>query len=249
MGLGPPQSYLAQYNGYTLPGYVQNESFASEARIAAHEASYADGSDSEYTGLNNKVLNLTLKVWEEDYATCKTQIQQAATYLRSKRSGFAPLYIQFDDRYYEAMVGPINVEKAAGESVRQLEYQVEFNCKPWLVGETVNSFTGSTGTISTTGRTIDDGGWTYANLTLTGTNITVSGYTANGDFAGYVSISGAVTNLIIDSENYTATIGGVNKNNVLRNVDYQMWVGPEVTHYVVTGASSFEVEYQNRWYI
>jgi hypothetical protein len=248
MGLGPGATYLVEYNGYVLPGYVQQESFPSEQRIADHTAAYADGSNSEYTGLNNKTVSLTLKVWEQDYASCKDQVREAATMLRSKRNGFAPLYIQDADRYYDAMVEAIRVEKTAGTSVHMLEYVVDFQCKPFLVSETTNSFSG-TGTIETTGRTISDGGWTYADFTVTGTNVTVSGYTANGDFAGYFSVSGAVTNLVIDSENYTAEVSGVNKNNLLRNVDYQMRVGPGVTYFAVTGASSCTVEYKNRWYL
>lgn len=248
MPLGPSQAYLAQYNGYTLPGYVQSESFDSIARIADHYAPYADGSLSENMGLQNKQLTLTLKVWEQDYATCKQQVQQAATMLRSKRAGFAPLYVQFDDRHYEALVNKISIDKNAGASVRTLDYQVDFTCKPWALSDTQESFNG-TSTITTTGRTIDDGGWTYANIDISGTNVTVSGYTATEPFTGYLRASGSVTNLIIDSENFTATQGGVNKNSIMTSVDYRMLVGPEETNFLVTGASACTITYYNRWYI
>lgn len=256
MSLGPSQSYLAQYNSFVLPGYVQSESFPSESRIVEHYAAYADGSNSEYTGLNNKVISLKLKVWEQDYATCKQQVQKAATMLRSKRDGFAPLYIQFSDRYYEAMTGPIRVEATAGSTVRTLEYTVDFQCKPWLVSTASytasgTGLNGSTQTFSTAGRTIDDGGWTYGSVLLSGTNVTVSGYTATGDFAGFISVSGAITNLTIDSENYTSTTsnGTVNRNSYMKAIDYRMWVGPQVTYFTVTGATKCEITYKNRWYL
>jgi hypothetical protein len=84
---------------------------------------------------------------------------------------------------------------------------------------------------------------------MTGTNITVSGYTATGDFAGFISVSGAVTNLIVNSDAFTATIGGVNKNNVMRWADYRVYVGPGKTHYVVTGANACSISWNDRWYI
>lgn len=250
MPLGPPQEYLAQYNTYTLPGYVQDESFDSIANIANHYAAYNDGSLSEYTGLANKQLNLRLKVWEQDYATCKEQVELGATMLRSKRAGFANLFIQFADKYYEAMVQAVKTQKAVPTSTKTLEYEVEFLCKPWLTSTASYQLTG-TGTINTdqVARTIDDGGWTPTTITVTGTNVTISGYTATGDFTGFISISGAVTNMIVDSYAYTATIGGVNKNNLMKNIDYQVYVGPGKTFFAITGASSCTIDYKNRWYL
>jgi hypothetical protein len=250
MPLGPAQQYLAQYNTYQLPGYVQNESFDSEMNIADHYAPYADGSLSEYTGLANKNLSLTLKVWEQDYATCKDQTQLAATMLRSKRGGFADLYLQDVDRHYEAMVKTIQTEKAAGELVKTLDYQVGFECKPWLINDALETITG-TGTVTTdtVGRTIADGGWSPVRIDVSGTNVTVSGYTINGDFAGYMSSTGAVTNLIVDSDAFTATIGGVNQNDIMLWSDYRLYVGPEKTFFVITGASACSITYHNRWYL
>lgn len=252
MPIGPAQSYLAKYNNHVLPGYVQHESFPSEIGIADHYAPFADGSESETTGLQNKLISLTLKVWEQDYLTCKTQVRQAATMLRSKKNGFANLYIQHSDRHYEAMTQNIRIEKTAGESVKTLEYQVDFHCKPWLINDNQSSIGGaisSPTTLTTTGRTLDDGGWTPTRITVTGTNVTISGYTQNNDFAGYVSISGAVTGMIIDSDEFTATIGGVNKNNLMRWIDYRTYVGPEVTNFYVTGATNCTIAWYNRWYI
>lgn len=250
MGLGPSPQYLAQYNSYVLPGYVQNEVFSSDMTVAQHYAPYADGSPSEYVGLQNKMLQLRLKVWEQDFATCKEQVQLAATYLRTKRNGFADLYIQDSDRHYEAMVKSIREENTAGKSVRIMEYEVQFETRPWLISNDTFTLSGI-GTINTdqVSRDLYDGGWTPATITLTGTDITISGYTSTGDFAGYVEIDGAVSNLIIDSENYTATIGGVNANAQMITADYRLFVGPGRTNFAITGASTCTIDYQNRWYL
>jgi len=249
MSLGPTQQYLARYNGYRLPGYVQEESLDSSANIATHQAPYADGSLSEYTGLENKQVSLTLKVWEQDYLSCKLAVGQAATILRSKRNGFAPLYLQYSDRYYEAMTTSIKEGKVAGESIRTLAYQVELACKPWLTSVSGYTLTGTTVDTDSVSRTIDNGGWTPTTITVTGTNVTISGYTSTGDFAGFISISGAVTNMIIDTENYESTIGGINANDRMLWADYQMYVGPGKTTFVSTGASSMSINYSDRWYL
>lgn len=251
MGLGPTQNYLVRYNSYQLPGYCQQESFDSSMNTANHPAPYADGSETEYTGLQNKQLSITQKVWEQDFLTCSDQISLAATMLRSKKAGFAPLYIQYTDRYYEAMTQTIKKENTAGRSVRIQEYQVQFECKPWLLSASGHTITG-TGTIDTdqVGRTITNGGWTPTTITVTGTNVTISGYTGTGDFAGYVSVSGAVTGLVINSDAFTAEISGANKNSLmLRATDYRTYIGPGKTTFVVTGASSCSINYYDRWYI
>jgi hypothetical protein len=250
MPIGGSQQYLAEYNTFVLPGYVQEENFDSTMNIADHDSTYGDGSESEYTGLQNKILSLTLKVWECDYLTVKNEVQKAATILRSRKIGFAPLRVQYSDRYYMALVGKIQLSKQAGSSVRTGDYVVQFECKPWLIGSSGYTLTG-TGTIDTdqVTRTIDDGGWTPTRITVTGTNVTISGYTATGEFAGFVSVSGAVTNLVIDSDAFTATIGGLNANDRMRWVDYRTYIGPAKTIFVTTGASSMTVEYNNRWYI
>jgi hypothetical protein len=250
MPLGPTQNYLARYNSYQLPGYVQQESMESSMNIADHYAPFADSSNSEYTGLQNKIIGLTLKVWEQDFQTCSAQIQLAATMVRSNRSGFAPLYVQYTDRYYNALTQSIKKENTAGRSVRVQDYQVQFEAMPWLISTSGYTITG-TGTIDTDqkGRTIADGGWTPTLITVTGTNVTISGYTATGDFAGFVSVSGAVSSLIIDSDAFTATVGGVNKNNVMKWAEYRTYVGPGKTYFAITGASSCSISYNNRWYI
>ena len=250
MGLGPAQQYLAQFNTYVLPGYVQDESFTSDLNVATHYAAYRDGSNSEITGLANKPLTVRLKVWEQDYATVKDQILLAGTILRSKRDGFGDLYLQYTDRYYPAIPKSVKYDKSVGSSTKIGEYTVDFECKPWLVSVSGYSISG-TGTLDTdtVGRTIADGGWTPTVVTVTGTDITISGYTATGDYAGFISVSGAVSNLVIDTEGYSATIGGVNYNSVMDFADYQLYVGPARTYYDITGASSTTISWNNRWYI
>ncbi len=250
MPLGPSQSYLAKYNNRVLPGYVQSEQFESQMNIASHYGAFVDGSNSEQTGLANKNLSVTLKVWEQDYMTCKEQVELAATMLRSERRNFAPLYIQNSDRYYDAMVKNVRTDKTAGTSVRTLEYTADFECKPWLTSVSGHTLTGTT-LLDTddVGRTIMNGGWTPATVTVTGTDVTVSGYTANGDFTGYFSVNGSVTNLVVDTEAFTAEIGGLNQNSIMNTIDYQVFIGPERTYFEVTGASAVTIEYRDRWYL
>lgn len=250
MPLGPNQNYLAKYNTYVLPGYVQEETFQSDMNIASHYSTYADGSLSEYTGLQNKILSLRLKVWEPTYGTAKEQVELAATYLRTKRNSFGTLYVQYTDRHYDAMVQSIKLQKAVGSSVRTLEYDINFECRPWLINDALTTLSG-TGTIDTdqVSRTINDGGWTPTTITVTGTDVTISGYTDTGDFTGFISISGAVSGMVIDSENYTAEISAVNRNDLMLTADYALLVGPGKTNFAITGASSCAISYYNRWYI
>jgi hypothetical protein len=250
MPRGPDQQYLCKYNNYVLPGYVQQESFDSQMNIADHYATYADGSLSEYTGLQNKQLSVTLKVWEDTFLIAREQVELAATYLRSKKAGFAPLYVAFSDRHYDALCSSIALNNTAGGSTRLMSYDATFECRPWLIRDTTHTITG-TGTISTdqVSRTLSDGGWTPATITVTGTNVTISGYTDDGQFTGFASIAGAVSNLIINSEDYTAEISSVNSNDLMNNVDYQIFVGPGKTNFVITGASACTITYSDRWYI
>lgn len=250
MPLGGSQQYLCKYNTYTLPGYVQTESFDSPMSIAEHQSEFADGSLSEYTGLENKTLTVNLKVWESTFEEVKEQIELGATYLRSKRAGFADLYLQWSDRHYEALVKNITSENTAGRSTRLADYTATFECRPWLINDATTTISG-TGTITTdaVGRTISDGGWTPTVITVTGTNVTISGFTDTGDFAGFVSIDGSVSNMVIDSDSMTAEIASVNRNDLMLWTDYQVMVGPGKTSYVITGASSCTISYHDRWYV
>lgn len=241
--------YLVKYNGYQLPGYAQGESIDSITRIHMSDSVYMDGPFAEYTGLNNKIISLQMKVLGDTYLDVKTQAQTAATIIRSSR-GWTKLYIQSYDRYYTAINKSINIDKTVRESMKVLDYSMEFEAKPWLTGDTVYTMTGS-GIISTdqVGRTYENGGWTPANLVLSGTNITVSGYTESGEFTGFISISGAVTNMIIDSQQYTSTINEVNSNDKMYNANYMVFVGPGKTYFAVNGATSCTIVYQDRWHL
>jgi hypothetical protein len=132
----------------------------------------------------------------------------------------------------------MTTEKAVVESMRTLDYTVEWESRPWLISDKTYTISG-TGTIDTDilSRDIHHGGWSPVNLRLSGTDITVSGYSSTGQFTGYLAVSGTVSNLIINSDEYTSTINGQNANNVMKNADYILYVAPGKTFFVITGAS------------
>jgi hypothetical protein len=239
--------YLVRYNNYDLPGYAQFEDYGSTESLNINPATYAEASFTEYAGLVNKPITVRMKTVGETYLDVKNQVQKAATMLRSGK-GFRKLYVQHTNKYYEALAKTLKTEKSVGESMRMLEYEVEFEAKPWLISETVHSASG-TGTISTVGRTLSNGGWTPATIVVTGTNVTVSGYTATQNFTGFVSVSGAVTDLTINTEAYTATINGENANTMMYTPNYEVYVGPDETFFEIVGADSFVVTWRDRWYI
>lgn len=249
MPLGPSQQYLCRYNTYQLPGYVQKESMDSTMNIAAHPAAFVDGSLSEATGLANKVLSVTLRVWEPTYLAAKQQIETAGSMVRSSKL-FAPLYLQYSDKHYSAIARSMKIDKEVGTPVRILDYDVEFECRPWLIGETQHTVTG-TGTFDTdqVGRTILDGGWTPTVVTISGTNPTISAVTETSQNAGGFNVTGSVTNLIVDSDAFTATISSANANDKMATVDYRLWIGPGKTTFTTTGATSCTITYYDRWYI
>ena len=244
----PAQSYLVKYNGFVLPGYLQEETMSSVLNIGNHQSLFADASLSESLGLNNKDLSLRLKLWECSYSEAKEQAQLAATYLRTDRDSFSPLFIQRPDRYYEALTKNVSTQKEVGSSLNLREYTVDFEAKPWVTSSTINTLNG-TGTVSTTGRQFTDGGWTPTTVTVTGTNVTISGYTDLGSYTGFMSINGSVTNMVVNSNTMSSTIGGVNANDKMLWADYSLYVGPGVTNFQINGASSCSIAYQNRWYI
>lgn len=241
--------YLVRFNSYALPGYAQSESYASIESLEPQYATYKDSSMTEYVGLQNKIISLRMKVLGETYSSVKDQVQEAATIMLSSKQ-FTKLYIQRSDRYYEAIGNKLTTEKEVRESMRTLDYNIEFHAKPWLTSDAIHTING-TGTITTdsTGRAFANGGWTPAKIIISGTNVTVSGYTATGDFTGFVSVSGAVSSLEIDAVTYSAEISGINYNNGMKNPDYAVYVGPGKTTFVITGASSCQIEWQDRWYL
>jgi hypothetical protein len=249
MPLGPAQEYVVTYNGFQLPGYAQSENDPSEMGIVDHYAFGWDGSISQYAGLTNKNYTMEFLVWEPTYRACKDQYYTATTILRSRRDGFAPLYVDYTDRYLEATVKSITYSQQASESKRILRYSVEFDCRPWMLSTTEHTINGA-GNINTdsVSRTISNGGWSPAYTVVSGTNITISGYTDTESFTGYVSISGAVSSFIIDTEASTTSFNGETGDGYMKWKDYGVWVGPGKTYWAVTGASSISVTYRDRWY-
>jgi hypothetical protein len=249
MPLGPPQQYIVKYNGEQLPGYAQLEDDPNEMNIADHYAFGWDGSLSQYTGLNNKQLHMEFLVWEATYRATKDQYHKATTILRTRRNGTAPLFVDYTDRYLNASVGHVAYQQDVSMSRRILKYTVDWNCEPWWTSVSGYVLTGS-GDVDTDqkGRTFDDGGWTPAYIIVTGTDVTISGYTAT-EFTGFISISGLVTNFVVDTANFTtATAGGLNGDKYMYWKDYQMWVGPGKTTFATTGVSAIQIRYNNRWY-
>lgn len=240
-------TYLVQFNGYAVPGYLQEELFDSIENIQTYNTVYVDNSTTDSLGLANKQITLREKLIGESYLDVKNQAQRAAAILNSTRR-FARLYIQTVDKYYLAMTKNISFDQDASATGKILEYSVEFEAKPWQFDTITQTLTGS-GTLTTPGRTIYDGGWTPTTVRVTGTDVTISGFTENGDFAGYISVSGDVTDLIVDTEASSATIAGFNRSDVILNLDYWLYVGEGITTFEVTGASDCEITWVNRWYL
>lgn len=253
MPLGPNAEYLVRYNGFVLPGYAQSESFDSLMNIANHYGAYIDGSPSESTGLQNKQINVRMKVWEPNYLACKEQLELAATYLRSTRY-FAPLYIHYTDRYYTAITKDIKFEQDATRSKRVLEYEILFEAKPWLESETLYSLTREgDGTITTSGRSYEDGGWTPVTLEVESSSLlTVSGYTDSGLFTGFVATNDEAVDLVVDTEAFTAEKSGPFSNAlpIIENKDFGLYLAPGETKFAVNNSSATTiVKWRNRWYI
>jgi hypothetical protein len=249
MPLGPAQQYIVTYNGYQLPGYAQSEDDPSEMSIVDHYAFGWDGSLSQVAGLTNKELSMEFKVWEATYQECKNQYHKATAILRSRREGTARLFVDYTDRYFDATVKSVRYNQSVADSRRLLIYSVNFDCLPWMTSTATHTLNG-TGTVTTdsVSRDITYGGWTPGRITLTGTNVTVSGYTETGEFAGFVSVSGGVTGLTIDTYRSTSSLGGDTADGYMYYKDYGLWVGPGKTTFVTTGASSFSLSYEDRWY-
>lgn len=231
--------YLVKFNNYILPGYAQQETLTTTSKIVDHYAPPNSGSLSEYTGLENKIISLRMRVVADDYLAAKGQISRAGTILRSSPT-WARLYIHNSDRHYLALGQSVKMENTADKSGKVVDYDIEWHAKPWLISDQTYTATG-TGTITIT-RTLANGGWTPATVNVTGTNVTVSGYTEYGEFTGFISVSGYVANMVITSEPFGSSLSGR-----IKNPDYAMYIGPGTTYIVTTGATSCTVTYQDRW--
>lgn len=255
--LGPPQQYIIKYNGEQLPGYAQSEDDPNSMTVADHNAFGWDGSITQYAGLTNKQLKLVFRVWEPTYRACKDQYHKAATILRTRREGFAPLFVDYTDRYFNAAVVAVSYTQDVSKSRRILDYDVEFDCQPWQISTSGYVIHGA-GNLDTdaVGRTYDDGGWSPAYTVITGTNVTISGYSDTESFTGFVSVSGHVANFAIDTAHGTSflangdtiiTASGTG-DKFMKWKDYGVWVAPGHSYWTVTGASSIYISYNNRWY-
>lgn len=97
-------------------------------------------------------------------------------------------------------------------------------------------------------RTLADGGWTPAIINVSGTDISITGHTEWGESVGEITITGSVTNLIIDIEQFTAIENGIDKRDII-NKDFSLYIGPGKTYFTVTGATYCTIEWKNRWYL
>ena len=235
-------TYLVQYNNQLLPGYAQSEAYDSLANIATHYAAYMNSSLSEYIGLQNKTLDITMLVWEPTYLECKLKAQEAATILRGVRRQFAKLYIQRRDRYYLAMPQKMTISKGVPASSQILTYDITFEAKPWIIENSLNTI--STGTLDTGSRSLNQGGWTPTQIIVSGTDITISGVTETGQDTGTIYINGTVSNFVIDSDNFTSS-----DNSIITPKNYGIYVGPGKTIFTITGATDYTITWQNRYYL
>ncbi len=242
----PQAGNLVNFNGYMLPGYLQEETLNNSMRLNISGIIYGE-TYQEYIGLENKILSLRLKVVQADYAAAKEKVLLAGSIVRSNRSDWTKLTVIDPSKYYLVKTQKINMTQQASKSERYADYEVTFECKPWKYGEE-HSLTGTTLIdTDTVSRNFGNGTWAPATIIVTGNNVTVSGYTAAGDFTGFVSVSGAVNGMILDSENYTVTMAGENRNDLLNELDHKIMVGPGRTLFAITGATSCEIIYQDRW--
>lgn len=93
-------------------------------------------------------------------------------------------------------------------------------------------------------RTLDDGGWTPTTILVSGTDVTIEGITETGQDTGFVSISGTISNFVIDSDNFISS-----DNSIITPKDYGIYVGPGRTIFTITGATDCIIQWQNRWYL
>lgn len=238
----PARRYIVTYNGFQLPGYAQSEDDPLTVSLVDHYAFGVDGSISQTKGMENKSFSMDFKIWEDTYQACKNKYYNAVTALRSRRDGFARLFVDYTDRYFNATVRSITYTQRAEQSKKLLTYSVEFNTQPWMTGIEHHVIEGPNSTTEDVGRTLDSGGWTPALVILSGTNPTVSGYSAT-QFTGYISISGVVTDFEIDTENSFST-----DDSAMNYKEYGLWVAPGTTWFDTTGVTDMTISYFDRWY-
>lgn len=243
-----PPHYIVVYNGFQLPGYAQAESLVIQNQLADPSPFAWDGTRTQQDGLSNSTMEMEFLIYTKlGWTHAKDQVHMAKRILFSEKMEFAPLYVDYTDRHWLAKVISVDYSKDVSSAMKILKYTVKFETLPWILGDTEHTLIGSIGTISTTGRTFSDGAWTPLTMVVSGTNVTVSGYTAT-EFTGFISVSGIVSNLEIDTENFTATIGDNNAIDKMYWQDFSLFVGAGITNFEITGASSVTITYKDRWY-
>lgn len=245
-GIISPPEYIVVFDGYQLFGYAQAESVQTDMQTDDPFGFDWDGSQTQQAGLTNPTLTMDFLIYTTDWTRAKNQLHETERIMLSSKEERKRLYVDYTDRHYIASFKSIKYQKDVSSSRRLLPYSVEFDVEPQMIADALTTLTGA-GTIVTTGRTLANGGWTPTIITVTGIDVTISGFTST-EFTGYLSVSGLVTNLVINSELFTAEINGENANDLLYTVDYAMFVGPGETTFAVTGASSISIKYNDRWY-
>jgi len=252
----PAAQFLVQYNSYTLPGYAQGESFEDAVQITDYAAPYTYDPISENMGTNPKNLTVSMLVMDDSYYLCREQIQTAATYLKSRRRGYADLYVGYTDRYYQAIPVSLKYAKDVKENYRTSKYDVVFKAKPYLLSAITHTISSSIGneliTTDVVSRTTADGTYSPCIITITGADlITISGYTETGDFCGFLSFSGyndSESTFTIDSSNYTTVDeSGKNQNTRQLYVDYALFVGTGKTYFEISGEGQIDITWNDRW--
>lgn len=242
----PPPEYIVVFNGFQLFGYAQSESVKTEMQDDDLMGFDWDGSETQQSNLTNPILSMDFLIYTVGWRKAKDQLHHTERILLSSRDERKPLYVDYTDRHYLASFKTIKYQKDITGSRNTLPYTVEFEIDPQMVADNPRIITGA-GTIVTTGRTFANGGWTPTILTVTGTDVTVSGYT-DTEFTGFVSASGVVAGLVIDTASMTAEMAGNNAVGLLKSVNFELFVGPGETTFEVTGASSISIKYFDRWY-
>lgn len=246
---GPPE-YVVIYDNFQLAGYPQSESIMTTVNLADLEAFEWDGATTQNIGLSNFTLSITFAIYDvAGWHSAKTQYLLTRSRLLSSQGDYRALNIDGHEGSYRAQIKSVNYSKDVTTNRRLLEYTVEFECQPWAISEIPRSLASFSSGILTTddvNRTINDGTWTPTIINLTGTNVTVSGYT-DTESTGYISVSGYVSGMIIDSEQATVTVFDGNGEPYLYSVDPQMYVGVGKTSFETTGVDNITISYKNRW--
>ena len=190
MSIKPTPQFLVKYNGYTLPGYAQEESLEGSIQDQDYVVPYSYEALSDNMGEQAKQMSVTMMVWDDSYTGCKNQIQTAATYLKSKRGDYGNLYLGQSDRHYQVIPTDIKYDKKATDQQVTATYDVSFKAKPYLTSDAyyhISNYTAS-GVISSV-ITTDNTKYSsyYPAIYPVASGVTVSGYTESSYGARTIS--------------------------------------------------------------